>query len=184
MKESIRIRANAMREINDICMQGAIVVFGSTYMSKFPLYELINKCNFENAIYNRSIEGLTVSEALEIVKDCVINIFPSKIFISLGEEDQNDPNVVENYTRLVSYIRRYLPESSLYLIGLTGDSQYARDFNQSIMKLCENKKVKYIELVSKQVPDTVLYRARFKQLSCFFRSLPLNAGDVFAIADI
>ena len=53
MRENIRVKANAMKEINDISMRGEIVVFGSTYMAHFPLYELINRCTFENAVYNR-----------------------------------------------------------------------------------------------------------------------------------
>ena len=36
----------------------AIAAFGSTYMADFPLYELINRYHFENAIYNRSIKGM------------------------------------------------------------------------------------------------------------------------------
>ena len=90
MKENVRTTANAMKGLNDITLKGEIAVFGATYMSKFPLYEFINKYHFENAIYNRSIEGLTTSEALEIVQDCIISISPSKIFIALGEEDENN----------------------------------------------------------------------------------------------
>lgn len=66
MKENVRTQANAMKAINDFTMKGEIVIFGSTYMSRFPLYELMNKCMLENAVYNRSIEGLTVKAALEI----------------------------------------------------------------------------------------------------------------------
>ena len=120
MKENVRVKAGAMKMINDISMKGEIVVFGSTYMSEFPLYELVNKCTFEHAIYNRSISGLTVNEALKIVDDCVISIRPCKLFLSLGEEDEGDHDAINRYTHLVSYIRSKLPDCSLYLIGLTG----------------------------------------------------------------
>ena len=65
MKEKVKLSANAMIGINDLTLKGEIVVFGSTYMANFPLYELINKYHFENAIYNRSIIGLTTSEGLK-----------------------------------------------------------------------------------------------------------------------
>ena len=184
MKENVRIRANEMKKINDISMKGEIVVFGSTYMSGFPLYELVNKCMFENAVYNRSIEGLTVKEALEIVKDCVIDIHPSKLFLALGEEDENNPNVISEYTRLVSEIRSHLPACDLYLIGLTDAGQYAANFNKKIMELCDDKKIKYIDFISKQASEMTLYKARFKQLSCFFRDKSLTVTDAFAIADL
>ena len=83
MKENVKLSANGMIGINDLMLKGEIVVFGSTYMANFPLYEFINKYHFENAIYNRSIAGLTTSEALEIVQDCIISINPAKIFIAL-----------------------------------------------------------------------------------------------------
>ena len=84
MKEHVKTTANAMIGLNDITLKGEIAVFGSTYMANFPLYEFINKYHFENAIYNRSIAGLTTSEALEIVQDCIISISPATIFIALG----------------------------------------------------------------------------------------------------
>ena len=52
MKEYVRAKANAMKKINDLTLPGEIVIFGSTYMSEFPIYELINKSNLENAVYN------------------------------------------------------------------------------------------------------------------------------------
>ena len=81
MKENVKLSVNGMIGINDLILKGEIVVFGSTYMANFPLYEFINKYHFENAIYNRSIAGLTTSEALEIVQDCIISINPAKIFM-------------------------------------------------------------------------------------------------------
>lgn len=184
MKENVRARAAAMKEINAISMKGEIVIFGSTYMANFPLYEFINKCTFENAVYNRSIEGMTVSEALEVVNDCVINIRPRKIFLSLGEEDEGDPNVMSEYAQLISELHLRLPECDLYLIGLTGTGEYAENFNRDLMSLCGGKKAKYISFVTKPASPASLYRARFKQLSCFFRSHPLTSEEAFEIANI
>jgi len=183
MKENVREQANAMREINDISMKGEIVVFGSTYMSGFPLYELVNKCMIENAVYNRSIEYLTVGEALEIVEDCVIALSPSKVFVALGEEDENNPEAIKEYNLLVSEMRERLPECKLYLIGLIQDGEYAERFNKNIVELCDGKKVKYINFISKSVSEATLYKVRFKQLSSFFRNRPLTSSEAFAMAD-
>ena len=184
MKENVRVKANAIKGLNDICMQGEIVVFGSTYMSKVPLYELVNKNQFESAIYNRSIDGLTIEEALEIVQECVLDIKPDKIFLALGEEDERDANAVTNYTRLVRCIRAKLPACELYLICLQGVSEYAERFNANIRSLCEQKKVKCIRFTGAGANETALYKTRFKQLSCFFRSKPLTMPDAFAMAEL
>ncbi|MBQ7921845.1 MAG: hypothetical protein IJ325_04605 [Clostridia bacterium] len=179
MKEYVRLQAEAMKKINDLTMPGEIVIFGSTYMSHFPLYELINKCIFENAVYNRSIEGLTTKEALEIVNDCVIAIHPSKLFLAVGEEDANNPDAVQEYTKLVAELRSRLPQCHLYLIGLTGGTPFAENFNRKIQHLCDDKNTEYICFVTNRTSENALYKARFKQLSCFFRSGSLTLIDAF-----
>ena len=179
MKEYVRAKANSMKKINDLTLPGEIVIFGSTYMANFPMYELVNKCAFENAVYNRSIRGLTIGEALEIVEDCVIGIRPSKVFLSLGEEDEHDTDTIENYAALVSKILSGLPNCELYIIGLTGNVPYTETFNKGLMGLCDGKGVKYVSFITKNISETALYKARFKQLSRFFRGRSMTMCDEF-----
>ena len=182
MKEYVRAKANSMKKINDLALPGEIVIFGSTYMSEFPIYELINKCKSENAVYNRSVKGLTVKEAIEILDDCVVNIRPSKIFIALGEEDESNPNAVSEYADLISAIRQKLPEVMIFLIGLTNESSFAKNFNKSMLSLCDNKNVKYIDFVKKAPSENALFKAQFKQISCFFRTKTITLSDAFELA--
>lgn len=184
MKEYVRAKANAMKKINDLTLPGEIVIFGSTYMSEFPIYDLINKCKLENAVYNRSIKGLSVKEAIEILDDCVVDIHPGKVFVALGEEDEADPNAIFEYTRLVSTLRQKLPKAMIYLIGLTNDGLFAENFNQNMLSLCDNKNVSYIELIKKSSSENALFKAQFKQLSCFFRTKPITMCDVFSLASL
>ena len=168
MKENVKLSANAMIGINDLTLKGEIVVFGSTYMANFPLYELINKYHFENAIYNRSIAGLTTSEALEIVQDCVISLSPAKIFIALGEEDENNIDAIKQYNQIIKRVQSALPKSKIYLIGLQGNTPYVERFNANILSLCDNKKIWNIRFISSSSTEVNTYKAQFKQLSCFF----------------
>ena len=184
MKESVRIAANAIKGLNDITLKGEIVVFGSTYMSKFPLYELVNKSQFESAVYNRSIEGLTLCEALELLHDCVIAVKPKKVFIALGEEDENDPNAIEEYNKIIGEIGTVMPTCKIFLIGLLGESEYTKKFNKNMLSLCDNKNIKYIQFISPTMSEQDLYKTRFKQMSCFFRDKPLNMLEAFAMADL
>ena len=182
MKENVQLAANAMIGINELTLKGEIVVFGSTYMANFPLYELINKYHFENAIYNRSIAGLTISEALEIVQDCIISISPAKIFIALGEEDENNLETIKQYNEIIKRIQSALPKSKIYLICLQGNTPYAERFNANILSLCDNKKISSIRFVSSSTA-TNAYKVQFKQLSCFFRDKPLTMVEAFAMAN-
>ena len=183
MKESVKIASNAMIGLNDITLKGEIAVFGSTYMANFPLYELINKYHFENAIYNRSIVGLTTSEALEIVQDCIISITPAKIFIALGEEDENNIDAIKQYNQIIKLIQSALPKSKIYLICLQGNTPYVKRFNANILSLCDNKKIWNIRFISSSTKSNA-YKVQFKQLSCFFRDKPLNMVEAFAMATL
>ena len=183
MKESVKTAANAMIGLNDITLKGEIAVFGSTYMSKFPLYEFINKCQLESAVYNRSIKGLTIEEALQIVEDCIIAIAPKKVFIALGEEDENNPNAIKYYNEIIKKIRVEIPACHIFLIGLLGESEYLKNFNNNILSLCDNKKIKHIQFVSPKLSELGISKARFKQMSCFFRDKPLTMVEAFAMAN-
>ena len=184
MKEYVRTKADAMKKINDLLLPEEIVIFGSTYMSEFPIYELTNKCNLENAVYNRSIKGLTVKEAMELLEDCVVDIHPSTVFISLGEEDEANPNAASEYACLVSKIRQNLPNTMVYLIALTQSGSFAENFNKTILSLCDNKNVKYIDLVKKAPSENALVKAQFKQICCFFRAKPIAMSDAFCLASL
>lgn len=182
MKESVKTAANAMIGLNDITLKGEIAVFGSTYMSKFPLYEFINKCQLESAVYNRSINGLTIEEALLIVKDCIIAIAPKKVFIALGEEDENNINAIKEYNQIVKLLQSALPKSKIYLIYLQGNTPYTERFNANILSLCDNQKICSIRFASSSTESNV-YKTQFKQLSCFFRDKPLTMVEAFAMAN-
>ena len=181
MKENVKLSANAMIGINELTLKGEIVVFGSTYMANFPLYELMNKYHFENAIYNRSIASLTTGEALEIVQDCIISISPAKIFIALGEEDENNIDAIRQYNQIISLIQSSLPKTKIYLICLQGNTPYVERFNANILSLCDNKKICNIRFTSSST-ETKNYKAQFKKLSCFFRNKPLTMAEAFETA--
>lgn len=183
MKKSVKLSANAMIGINDLALKGEIVVFGSTYMANFPLYELINKYHFENAIYNRSIAGLTTGEALEIVQECIISLSPAKIFIALGEEDENNADAIKQYNQIIKLIQTALPKSKIYLICLQGNTPFVEEFNANILSLCDNKKIWNIPFIYSPSGETKMYKAQFKQLSSFFRDKQLAMVEAFAMAD-
>ena len=184
MKETVWMQANAMKKVNELSIKGEIVVWGSTYMSGFPLYELVNRSMLEHAVYNRSIVGLTVSEALELAQDCVINMRPSRLFLALGEEDRENANVVEEYRELISLLRTRLPACQIFLIGLERDDAYTQSLNKALKLFSDGNRVQYIPLLVNQMSRTSLYRAQFKQLSRFFRGHSLTISEAFAMADV
>ena len=184
MREYVRLKVKEIKALNEISFKDEIVVFGSSYMSKFPFYELVNKCHFENAIYNRSIDGLTISEAKEIFNDCVISLRPSKLFISLGEEDKENLDAIRDYKEILKNALNSLPNCQIYLIGLEQDSEVSKALNQKIKALCDNKRVEFVELGWTKEELLSGIKKQFKQLCRFFRSKSIDFTDAFEMAYI
>jgi hypothetical protein len=183
MKESVLKKARDMKAVNEISLKGEIVIFGSTEMAKFPFYELASKCRLENAVYNRSIEGMTVAEAGELLQDCVVALRPAKVFLALGEEDEGDPLAIGRYNAIVDQLHTALPRAELYLISLDGESEFAKRFNQNISER-EERRIHVLRFARVNGSYLLQCKAKFKQLCCFFRRRSLSEADAFAMADL
>ena len=117
------------------------------------------------------------------MQDCIISISPSKIFIALGEEDENNIDAIKQYNQIIKLIQFALPKSKIYLICLQGNSPYVEKFNANILSLCDNKKIFSIRFNSSLSTETNAFKMQFKQLSCFFRNKPLTMVDAFTMAN-
>ena len=166
MRTCVAEKVRAFEALNDLSLKGEIVVLGSTYMAEFPFYELINRCCLENAVYNRSIEGLTVEEAAEILPAAVLELRPTKVFLCFGEGAEP-----RGYGALIRQILAALPDAAIYVVGLS-EGEKAR-----LAPLCDGKRVCYVGL-----PSAGGYKTAFKRLCCFFRRRPVDMVDAFAIA--
>ena len=183
MTENVRSKADVMKGINDLALRGEIVIFGSTYMANFPFYELINKCELEHAVYNRSIEGMTLAQAGEILEDCVLSIRPSKVFLAFGEEDVGDSSALTEYRSIVERIRAALPACKIHLILLPLQGKGVQ-FNEALEGLCDGKHVISVPFTPSTLSATALYRLRFKELCRFFRSKAIGMAEAFAVAEL
>lgn len=169
-----------IKDLNDITLRGEIVIFGSDYMADFPFYELINHYQIENAVYNRSIAGLTLADAAQALQDCVLAIRPSKIFLALGEPDSTHPDAFTRYKGIIQYIHTELPSAKLHIIGLPGEPMQL--LNEQLSSYCKEKDLPFIRFAEAATLQNGLYNAQFKQLSYFFRNKPMGLSDVFVMA--
>ena len=166
MRACVEEKVRTFRTLNDLALKGEIAVLGSTYMADFPFYELINRCRLENAVYNRSIEGLTVAEASEILREAVLELRPAKVFLCL--EEVEEPRA---FKELIERIKTALPSTAIYAVSLSAE------VGTRIKPLCDGKRVCHIGLKADGG-----YEAVFKRLCCFFRKKPMDMTDIFAIA--
>ena len=184
MNANILAKANALKGINEIALKGEIVIFGSTYLANFPFYELANKCHLEHAIYNRSIEKLTTEDAEELLKPCVLDIAPAKVFLQLGEEDLDQDAILPHYRAIIRQIRTELPKTKIYLLGLSAKIPGSTQINRELKRLSDGKSIFYIPFTGNPHDTDSVYINQFQQLTQFFRDSPINLLDAFAMASI
>jgi len=176
-------KVNLYRTINDITLQGEVVIFGADFMADFPFYELSQKYLFSAALYNRSLHGLTLPLADRYLKECVLDIHPSKVFFALGENDLEDPNAMERYRKLIMRTQRALPHTRLYLLPVPETTPAAKKFNLELLRLATGLGLTCPSLCYETEATHPPYSKIFKKLTVLFRSGNLDLTEVFALAN-
>ena len=130
------------QKLNELAEQGGIVVFGGSEDLKIPLGELRQAFSVESKMYNRSIAGLSVKDALSVYDECVAPIAPETVLIHIGEADrkffEEHPSEFDNkYRELLSHIKSQNKKCRIAVISLRN-----YEFNPQIEEI--NKHLKYI----------------------------------------
>lgn len=152
---------------NQYIRKGQILFVGSSLMEHFPIDEMQSVLGLDRVIYNRGVGGITTSELLTIMDECIFDLEPSKIFINIGSNDIGGglDNVkkeifLENYNEILSRINKRLPKSEVYIMayypvnskedfGLEQESHksmFASRNNENITKV--NEEVKALAMKS------------------------------------
>ena len=127
MREEFNKKIRMYESVNDVTLKGEIVVFGSSFTANFPFYELAQKYVLSYAVYNRSIDGMTLAEAEQGLDVCVLNVKPYKIFLALGECDLDNLSAMTVYRRILAKIALKLPNAKVYVLPVlnNGDEIFA-----------------------------------------------------------
>ena len=95
--------------LNEFSEPGGIVIFGGSDDRDIPLCELKQAFELNQPLYNRSSNGLTVSDALHYYDELVAPLRPETLFLHIGEADLNqftvDPAIFDQqYRKLLHHI--------------------------------------------------------------------------------
>ncbi|MBQ8374791.1 MAG: SGNH/GDSL hydrolase family protein [Clostridia bacterium] len=179
MRNEIAQQVNIFKVYNDIALKHEIVVFGGSYAAAFPFYELAQKYLFSNAIYNRSIKELTLTEAEECLNDCVCEIHPDKLFLCLGEHDIGNAVATGAYRRILRKLHSKLPKTQIYALPVFREG--AEIFNNELRELCKTEGAEFLDIRYTLSGKPLPYGKIFKQLSRFFRKTPLTPAEAFSL---
>ena len=78
--------------LNRKAEKNATVFFGADYLSDIPICELADTYLPDTLVYNRSLKGLDINTAQEVLDSLVCSLQPDKVFVCLGENDVKKPD--------------------------------------------------------------------------------------------
>ena len=148
MRTEFNALIHEYREINKLASQGETVFMGGTFLHDFPFAELSKKLCVDEKIYNRSICGLSASDAIEVYSQAVSPLKPKNLFIGLGE-NENGVEFIDNYRKLINYIKADSLETTIMLVSVFSDDVSKCRFNDDIRKLAQEMGVVYIDAMEK-----------------------------------
>lgn len=103
-------------------------------------------------MYNRSLKGLLLDDAEQVLEDCVCTLLPDKVFINIGENDIksvnfNGDDFEEKYEWLLYAIHSKC-NCEIYILSVMNDKQ--NSVNKILKKLAEKYECEYIDINSCQ----------------------------------
>ncbi len=116
------MRLEWFRYLNERAGPGGIVFAGDSIIQEFCVNEMLPQ-NTGVSIYNRGIGGDTVSGLLGHLRESIIDLQPSAVFVLIGTNDINTAGYdrtgcSEDFGDLMKEVRKALPDARLVLIGV------------------------------------------------------------------
>ena len=146
------------QKLNELAEQGGIVVFGGSEDLKIPLGELRQAFSVESKMYNRSITGLSVKDAISVYDECVAPIAPETVLIHLGEADrkffEEYPSEFDNkYRELLSHIQSQNKKCRIAVISLKNYelNPQIEEINKHLRYIADFEKCEYGNIANKKV---------------------------------
>ena len=119
---------NRYKELNELAKPSGIVIFGGEEDVTLPLGELRQAFGIEENMYNRSVAGLSVKNAVEVYKEYVAALVPEAVILHIGAADmeyfmENASAFDENYRTLIAYIKKQNKKCRIAVVSLRNDEE-------------------------------------------------------------
>lgn len=144
--------------LNGLAEQDGIVIFGGRDDLNIPLGELKQAFSIEQNIYNRSIDGLSVTEAVPVYDEYVAPLAPETVLIHIGEADlklfEEDAAVFDNkYQELIAHIRAEKKTCRIVVVSLRNydNNPLINELNKHLKYTADSEHCEYGDIASKKV---------------------------------
>ena len=168
--------------LNTVAKSNGAVFFGSDFFTELPLNELASDFGVSAPVYNRSVSGLSIYEAESVLRDCIYELDPAKIFINIGDADlaqgmTDTKRFLEAYEWLLYTIHRN-SRVKIYIVSICSSDPLANVINRGLKKIAENTGCTYVDIDRALSSDNREVQS-FKQMKFFLRDKPFTFADAF-----
>lgn len=186
MVTAIKNELNKYHHLNGIAERNCIVCFGSDSFSKIPFTELSRSFSIDTPVYNRSINGLSIENCEEVLKECVYELCPSKVFLNIGEQDIERTDFdcekfISTYEWLLYTMHTHCG-GRIYVVSIAVDSPRASYVNEKLEKVAQNTGCKFIDISAPKEKSQVEELMIFDKIRYYLRSKNLTLSEIFNLA--
>ena len=144
--------------LNQLAERNGIVVFGGSGDCEIPMGELKQAFAIETKMYNRSVEDLSVKEALEKYKEYVEVLAPETVLLHIGESDLDyfaeAPADFDNkYRELIAYIKGQDRKCRIAVVSLRNydSNPIIANMNTHLKYIAEAENCEYGDIANRRV---------------------------------
>lgn len=140
-------KVERFRRLNPYVKKGQVLFAGSSLMEQFPIYEFLQDFDIPLTIYNRGVGGFTSAELQENIRECILDVQPSHLFINIGTNDLNTPDyseeaLISRYRDILVQVKQALPDVKLYLLAYyPGNPVVAQGWVSMALKVRTNARI-------------------------------------------
>ncbi len=137
------------RQINAVAQIGEIVFVGSDFFASLPIGELAASFKLDEKVYNRSIKGLMVFDMGGLLKECVLDLRPSKVFFNFGEREAESGIGVEDFIAAYEWMLYTVHgncSALIYVVSIEERSEMHIKYNNALRALCDETGCKFVDI--------------------------------------
>ena len=149
------------RSLNQLAESDGIVIFGGAGDVNIPLGELKQAFALSDHIYNRSIAGLSATDAARVYDECVKELCPETVLLHIGEADVqsfdgNEAAFEEGCRTLIETIRAKNKRTHIVVVPLKNyenDAAIAK-LNKRLAYIADSEKCEFEDISAKRIWNT------------------------------
>lgn len=158
--------------LNELAEKNGIVIFGGSEDVSVPLGELKQSFDIDSKMYNRSISGLSITDAISAYDACVAPLAPETVLIHIGSADLNSfeksPSAFDyKYRELIAHIRNENKKCRIVVISLKNydNNDAITELNKHLEYIADSERCEYGNIAAKRVwnPRSSMETASFLQ---------------------